>query len=102
MRYHGDMDVNAGYGSGVEQEAEASTALKVPITIDREPEGGYAVRSPALPELITEGATLGHAVEQIQDAVAAVLELYEDLGKPLPSGMTQGADTILYEVRFPS
>ncbi|MBV9280258.1 MAG: type II toxin-antitoxin system HicB family antitoxin [Chloroflexi bacterium] len=75
-------------------------AYRVPIVVEAQPEGGYAVRSPALPELITEGDTLQEAVEHAQDAVMAVLELYEDLGKPLPEAIRQelGEQAIQFEL----
>ncbi|GAC1445394.1 MAG: hypothetical protein NVSMB52_06380 [Chloroflexota bacterium] len=76
---------------------QRSAAIMIPITIEPQPEGGYAVRSPMLPELLSEGATLKDAVAQVPDAVAVVLELYEDLRKPLPVGMIQEAGTISYE-----
>jgi antitoxin HicB len=58
--------------------------FKVPLILEAQPEGGYTVTSPALPELLTEGDTLEEAVEHVRDALAAVVELYEDFGKPLP------------------
>jgi antitoxin HicB len=58
---------------------------KIPLMLTVQPEGGYTVTSPALPELITEGATVEEALAHVQDALAAVVEIYEDLGKPLPN-----------------
>ena len=52
-----------------------------------QPEGGYTVTSPLLPELVTEGDSLGDALENAKDALAAVVELYQDLGKSLPKSM---------------
>jgi antitoxin HicB len=52
-----------------------------------QPEGGFTVTSPALPELITEGDTLAEAFANAQDALAAVVELYTDEGRPLPAGV---------------
>jgi antitoxin HicB len=83
-------------GTG-QQQSQTPRMIKVPITIEPQAEGGYAVRSPALPELITEGATIEDASAHVPDAVAAVLELYEDLGKPLPAGMIQEVGPISYE-----
>ncbi len=57
---------------------------KIPLKLIPQPEGGYTVVSPLLPELITEGDTAEEALEHAQDALAAVLEAYEDLGHPLP------------------
>ena len=48
-----------------------------------QPEGGYTVTSPVLPELLTEGDTLEEAVHNVRDALAAVIETYEDMGKQL-------------------
>ena len=57
---------------------------KVPLILEPQPEGGYTVTSPTLPELITEGGTLDEAMTNVRDALRAVIELYDDLGKPLP------------------
>lgn len=65
---------------------------KIPLTLAAQPEGGYTVTSPVLPELITEGDTLEKALDYVQDALRAVIELYEDLGKPLPPEICQQAD----------
>jgi len=62
---------------------------KVPLVLTHQPEGGYTVTSPLLPELVTEGDTVDEALAHIQDAVCAVVELYEDLGKPLPASLRQ-------------
>ncbi|OFV95832.1 MAG: toxin-antitoxin system, antitoxin component, HicB family protein [Acidobacteria bacterium RIFCSPLOWO2_02_FULL_60_20] len=66
--------------------------FKVPLVLRPQPEGGYTVTSSLLPELVTEGDTLEEAVSNVQDALAAVLELYEDLGKPLPSLYPSGRE----------
>ena len=72
---------------------------KVQLVLTRQPEGGYTVTSPLLPELVTEGDTLDAALMHVQDAVQAVVELYEDLGKELPESLRQPAeaDTIQFE-----
>jgi len=41
-----------------------------------QPEGGYTVTSPALPEFITEGDTLEETHANVRDAFEAVAELY--------------------------
>jgi antitoxin HicB len=38
-----------------------------------------------LPELVTEGDTVEEALENVKDALAAVVEVYQDLGRSLPS-----------------
>lgn len=57
---------------------------KVPLVLEPQPEGGYTVTSPLLPELVTEGETLDEALENVKDALLAVIEPYEDLGRPIP------------------
>lgn len=60
---------------------------KIPLLLEPQPEGGYTVTSPLLPELITEGDTLSEAMTNAEDAFAVVLEIYEDEGRPLPPGI---------------
>ena len=51
---------------------------RIPLILDPQPEGGYTVTSPLLPELITEGDTVSDALANAEDAFAAVVEIYED------------------------
>ena len=57
---------------------------KIPLLFTPQAEGGYTVTSPLLPELVTEGDSLDEALENIKDAFAAVLELYQEMGRSLP------------------
>jgi len=56
---------------------------KIPLILTPQPEGGYTVTSPLLPELVTEGDSLDEALENVKDALAAVIEIYQDLGRSL-------------------
>jgi len=60
---------------------------RLPLVFTPQPEGGFTVTSPALPELVTEGDTLAGAFANVRDAFSAVLELYAQEGRPLPMGM---------------
>ncbi|MDE0142926.1 MAG: type II toxin-antitoxin system HicB family antitoxin [Caldilineaceae bacterium] len=51
---------------------------KIPLVLEPQPEGGYTVTSPLLPELITEGDTMVEALANVEDAFCAVVEIYED------------------------
>jgi antitoxin HicB len=62
-----------------------SAIYKLPLVLDPQPEGGFTVTCPILPELITEGDTIEEALENVSDALAAVIEAYEDLHKPMPA-----------------
>ena len=61
---------------------------RVPLVFTPQPEGGYTVTSPVLPELLTEGDTLEEAQANVRDAFAAVVELYADQGRLLPANMS--------------
>ncbi|MGH9839468.1 MAG: type II toxin-antitoxin system HicB family antitoxin [Blastocatellia bacterium] len=58
---------------------------KILLVFSLQPEGGFTVTSPLLPELVTEGDTFDQALINVQDALAAVIEAYQDLGRTLPS-----------------
>jgi antitoxin HicB len=60
---------------------------KIPLVLTAQEEGGYTVTSPILPEMLTEGDTVEEALENARDALDAVVELYEDLGKTLPNAI---------------
>jgi len=73
--------------------------FKVPLVLTSQPEGGFTVTCPILPELITEGDTVEEAVGNVRDAIEAVIEIYQDLKKPLPANLRQdpGASPIWFE-----
>ncbi len=48
-------------------------------------EGGYVVRFPSLPALVTEGETLEEARAMAADLLTGYLELLVEQGKPLPA-----------------
>jgi antitoxin HicB len=57
---------------------------KIPLILTPQPEGGYTVTSPLLPELLTEGDSAEEALDNIKDALAAVVEIYEERGRQFP------------------
>jgi predicted RNase H-like HicB family nuclease len=63
--------------------------FKVPLVLTPQPDGGYTVTSPVLPELVTEGDTLEQAIGNVQDTLEAVIEIYEDLVDRTASGPTR-------------
>ena len=60
---------------------------RIPLIFEPQPEGGYTVTSPAVPELVTEGDTLDEAFANVRDALDAVVELYSETGRTLPVAM---------------
>ena len=69
---------------------------RIPLVFTPQPEGGYTVTSPVLPELITEGDTLEEAHENAQDAFEAVLEIYAEQNRPLPAGIALPAGAVVW------
>jgi antitoxin HicB len=67
--------------------------IKIPLVLTPQPEGGFTVTSPLLPELVTEGDTLEEALGNVQDAVRAVIEMYGDLGRDFPANLEQDSTT---------
>ena len=63
---------------------------KIPLVLTLQPEGGYTVTSPLLPELVTEGDSLDESLENVKDAFKAVMELYQELGRSLPENIRIG------------
>lgn len=57
---------------------------KLPLIMMPQPEGGYTVTCPLLPELVTEGDSVQDAIQNAGDALTAIIEAYEDLGRSLP------------------
>lgn len=57
------------------------------VSLDPQPEGGFTVTSPDVPELVTEGDTVAEALANAREAFRAVLEIYEDEGRDVPREM---------------
>lgn len=55
-----------------------------PFDMEPQPEGGFTVTFPDVPEAITEGDTAAEARERAQDALVTALSIYTDDGRPLP------------------
>lgn len=62
---------------------------KLPLILVPQPEGGYTVTCPLVPELVTEGDTVEEVMDNVTDALAAVIETYRDLNRPLPAPLRQ-------------
>ena len=62
-------------------------------------EGGYVVRCPALPGLVTEGDTLEEARAMAENAIRAYLESLRKDGLPVPDDKKLTLDPVKEEVR---
>ena len=63
-------------------------------TFRPDPEGGYAVRCAAFPELVSHGNTLEQARAMAREALELCLEVYRDEGRPIPASDTEPRTTI--------
>ena len=54
------------------------------ITLRPEPEGGFTVRVPALPEIVTYGEDESEALAMAKDAIALVILSRKERGEPIP------------------
>ena len=56
-----------------------------PVILRAEPEGGFTVLVPALPEIVTYGRDLAEAERMAADAIRCTILGRRDLGQPLPA-----------------
>ena len=63
------------------------THVRLPLHLEPQPEGGWTITSPLVPEFLTEADTLADVMPNVLDAWEVVLEIYEDEARPLPAGL---------------
>ncbi len=63
------------------------TNYRIRLTLEPNPNGVYTVTSPDVPGLVTEGSTAAEIYANLQEAVSALLEALDELGKPIPSAL---------------
>ena len=56
------------------------------VVLEPEEEGGFTVRVPSLPEIVTYGKDEDEALAMAEDAIRLVLEDCVARGEPVPSG----------------
>lgn len=56
------------------------------VVLEPEEEGGFTVRVPALPEIVSYGETEREALAMAEDAIRLVLEDSLARGEPVPAG----------------
>jgi len=62
-----------------------SEQLTFSITLRPEPEGGFTVRVPALPEIVTYGESEDEALAMAKDAIELVLQSRQERGEQIPA-----------------
>jgi antitoxin HicB len=58
--------------------------LDFPVVLQRQPEGGYVVTFPDIPEAVTQGDDEDAALERAAQALETALSFYVDERRPLP------------------
>jgi predicted RNase H-like HicB family nuclease len=66
------------------KESVSAAAYTYTVLLQPEPEGGYTVTCPALPGLVTFGATLEEARAMAADAIRGYIECLQEDGEPIP------------------
>ena len=57
--------------------------MKFNVTIDRDEDGVWIIECPSIPGCISQGTTKEEALENIQDAISACLQVRAEMGLPL-------------------
>ena len=58
--------------------------LDFTVVLEPQPEGGFSVSVPALPEVATEGESEEEALKMAEDAICLVLDYRREHGLPIP------------------
>jgi antitoxin HicB len=71
-----------------------ATQRQYTIHLLPEPEGGFTVRVPALPPVVTFGETREEALANAREAIEAVLEVYRQDGIEIPADVAVHIETL--------
>jgi len=63
--------------------------LRFQVTIDRDEDGAWVVECPSIPGCVSQGATKDEALANIEEAIAACLEVRAERGLPLTIDVRQ-------------
>jgi antitoxin HicB len=59
--------------------------MEFPAKLQKEPEGGYTVTFPDIPEAITCGESIDDALYHAKDALESAMEFHFEGGRPVPA-----------------
>lgn len=59
--------------------------MKFPVNLAKEPEGGYTVTFPDIPEAITFGTDIEDALYHAKDALESAMDFYFEDRRPVPA-----------------
>ena len=57
--------------------------MKFTVTLDRDEDGVWIAECPAIPGCVSQGTTRDEALRNVEEAIAACLEVRAELGLPL-------------------
>jgi antitoxin HicB len=63
------------------------TYYRIRLTLEPNPDGVFTVTSPDVPGLVTEGTTAAEIQANVQDALHALFEAWEELGQTPPPAL---------------
>lgn len=71
-----------------ERQIVVDQTRKFAVVLEPEPDGGFTVRVPSLPEIVTYGETEKEALAMAEDAIRLVLEDMTARGESIPPAPT--------------
>jgi antitoxin HicB len=74
------------HGLSYERHIAVDHTRTFAVVLEPEEEGGFIVRVPAFPEIVSYGKDEGEALAMAEDAIRLVLEDCAARGEPIPSG----------------
>ncbi|MBM3302013.1 MAG: type II toxin-antitoxin system HicB family antitoxin [Deltaproteobacteria bacterium] len=75
---------------------------RLPVEIERLEEGGYLAICPAIQGCHAEGATIGTALDNLQDVARVIYELCQEKGLIFVEGAPHASpETVILEVALP-
>ena len=69
--------------------------LTYSVVLEPQPEGGFTVTVPALPEVVTQGETEEEAIDMVREAIELALEVRIERGEEIP----ESAVSVLRQVK---
>lgn len=72
-----------------------STHRTYTVTLRPEPEGGFTVRVPALPEVVTFGRDEAEALAMVKEAIELALEYRISIGDAIPAAETPVREVVI-------
>lgn len=78
-----------------------SHIFNLPINIERT-ETGYVATSPVLPGLVVDGETITDVYREIPLVAQDLIEVYKEVGKPLPPELEADIDHLSFSILIPA